>query len=343
MRAFPLLLLVISVLVSPILGCELVAQGLSRVVIDPGHGGRDGGSRSASNSHNEKDLNLQIARELGALLAQRRGIEIIYTRTDDTYVSLTRRGQMANELNADLFISVHCNSMPKERFGSHRISGFEVFVLGDNGKDEHLKYIVERENREYGIAAETKGEMDMFEDLLNTITQEEYLQQSEMLQNEIFKQFAKKESPIKAKSKKQANFKVLRNAAMPAVLVEVGFLSNLHDEAVLTSEEGRSQVVYQLYKGVALYDDRLRVLNADNAFVSKGDSQVYRIQLSSYVSQKDHSIFRLGDLAGSLIELHEDGLYRYFYGSFNTREAAEYDLEYLKKNGYPDAFIRKMQ
>ncbi len=220
---------------------------IEKVVIDAGHGGRDGGTTGGNSK--EKDITLKVALGLGqAISEQFPEIEIIYTRKTDVFVSLKKRAQMANDAHADLFISVHCNAMPSGVAG-RRIHGSETYVLGVAKKEKNL-LIAKRENE--ALFLDHSHEGYSFTDpespewhIFMSMYQQTYLERSIQLAEKV-EQKMKTYSKRKSRGVLQANFHVLREVAMPSVLIETGYLSNSTDQKYLASQEGQEQIIQSI-------------------------------------------------------------------------------------------------
>jgi len=226
------------------------AMGLKvgRVVIDPGHGGHDTGTISRSGAV-EKDIALDIALRLGALIQDGLGHEVFYTRTDDTFVPLEERTRLANEKKADLFISVHLNSSR-----SRSISGTETFFLRFT-RSQYALDIAAREN------ASTNLSVHELQDLVRKIATTEKVEESRefalRVQGSMHGELAKAVRSAKNRGVKQAPFVVLIGASMPSILVEVGFLSNPREESLLKKDAHRQRVAEALYRGLSQYASTL--------------------------------------------------------------------------------------
>jgi N-acetylmuramoyl-L-alanine amidase len=217
---------------------------LGRVVIDAGHGGHDTGAEGPG-GYLEKDLVLDIALRLGALIEQRMGSEIIYTRNDDVFVPLQQRTRMANDNRADLFISIHANSSP-----ATSASGVETFYLNFTTN----KYALEVAARENAASEHTIHDLPSLVQLIAKNDKvEESRQFAERVQSALYGFSAKGNSRVKDRGVKQAPFVVLVGAQMPSILCEVGFLPNPRDEAEWTRPEHRQRIAEALYKGVSNY------------------------------------------------------------------------------------------
>ena len=220
---------------------------LGRVVLDPGHGGHDTGSIGPGGLM-EKDLVLDVAKRLGALIAQRLGSEVVYTRSDDTFVPLEERTGIANEKAADLFLSIHANSSRLDG-----ISGPETFYLNFTTSASALE-VAAREN------ASSEKSIHELQSLLQKIALKEKVQESRefaaSVQKSLFSGLARGRA-IKNRGVKQAPFVVLIGAQMPSVLAEIAFISNARDELMLKRTDYRQRVAESLFKGVSQYANSL--------------------------------------------------------------------------------------
>jgi len=217
--------------------------GIHTIVIDPGHGGKDIGA-SGPGGMQEKDVTLAIANKLAAALATKLGARVILTREDDSVVSLDQRTAVANQYKADLFLSVHMNAAPVK--GAH---GSEVYFLSLEASDELAKKAAESENASGSANAGTQGDLKL---ILWDLAQQEYLKESDRFAQSIQEEMNAL-AGIQNRGIKQAPFKVLVGATMPAALVEVAFISNPDEEAKLRSEQFQNTVVDALTRAVQRY------------------------------------------------------------------------------------------
>ncbi len=221
---------------------------LGRVVIDPGHGGHDAGTHGPSGL-SEKEVVLDIAQRLGSLLEERLGSEIIYTRSDDTFIPLEERTTIANEAKADLFLSIHANSSPLRY-----VSGVETYYLNFTTSRAALD-LAAREN-----ASSERSIYDL-KDLLQKIALKDKIDESRefasRLQTALYGLSAKGNAAARNRGIKKAPFVVLIGASMPSVLAEIGFLTNSADETLLRKPDYRQRIAEALYKGIASYADTL--------------------------------------------------------------------------------------
>jgi N-acetylmuramoyl-L-alanine amidase len=217
---------------------------ISRVVIDAGHGGHDTGTVGPTGLM-EKDLTLDIATRLGALITERIGSEVIFTRTDDTFIPLQDRTALANEKGADLFISIHANSSRVRA-----VRGIETYYLNLTGDREALETAA-REN------AASQKSIHELQDLVSKITLTEKISESRefasQVQRSLYSAVSRETGALRNRGVRTAPFVVLIGARMPSVLAEVSFLSNPRDEKLLKTGAYRQKIAEALYKGLASY------------------------------------------------------------------------------------------
>lgn len=217
---------------------------IGRIVIDPGHGGHDTGT-IGPHGLLEKDLVLDVSRRLGKLLEARLGAEVVYTRSDDTFIPLEMRTAIANREQADLFISVHANSSqdPDAR-------GVETYYLNFTSSPEALE-VAAREN----IGSDKS--IHELQDLVKTIALKEKIDESREFASDVetalHSGLSTKNSSIRDRGVKKAPFIVLIGANMPSILAEISFVSNPTDERKLRTPAYRQKIAESLYHGVANY------------------------------------------------------------------------------------------
>jgi N-acetylmuramoyl-L-alanine amidase len=221
---------------------------IGRVVIDPGHGGHDQGTEGPKGLL-EKDLVLDIAMRVGKLIESRMGAEVIYTRTDDTFIPLEARTALANEKKADLFLSIHANNSPLPR-----IAGVETYYRNMTTSKDALD-VAAREN-----ATATRSIADL-EDLLHKVMMGDKVEESKefagRVQQALYAFSARNFPGAKDRGVKKAPFVVLAGAKSPSVLVEIGFLSNAKEEALLKKPDYRQKLAEALFRGVSRYGESL--------------------------------------------------------------------------------------
>lgn len=352
--------------------CSSVASAKAfTVVIDPGHGGHDAGAMGAFSE--EKNINLNIALKVGKLIERSfdsNDVRVIFTRTTDVFVPLDQRAQIANQANADLFISVHTNSMPK---GTISPSGVETYSLGLARSQENLE-VAKRENSVVLLEKDYKKRYAGFDpnspeaDIMFEFMQDKNMKQSVHMASLVQKQirsFAHRND----KGVKQAGFLVLRATAMPSVLVEVGFISNADEESYLNSDAGTNSIAESIFRAFCEYkhEDDMRhnrnslpyrpveemtpILNdSSNTVVRKSrpirkkkvainnsEQLVFKIQFyTSYRELRSDSPNFKGVIPSG--SFREDKSYKYTYGdSKNYYAVLRSRKEILSK--FPDAFI----
>ena len=222
--------------------------GVRTIVIDPGHGGDEQGTRSAGGVI-EKDLVLDVARRLRSVLDSRLGVRVLLTRDDDRVVPHDERASIANNNKADLFISLHANSSPNKS-----AKGAEVFYLSLDGLGAEARKMVESpEARPVPVLGGGSRDIDL---ILWDMAQARHLNESAvfamLVEEELRRRVEMSANPVQ-----QAPFRVLVAANMPAVLVEMGFLSNPEQEGELTSDDFKNRVVQALFDAVVRYRGRI--------------------------------------------------------------------------------------
>ena len=231
---------------------------LGVIVIDPGHGGRDYGATGVTHVK-EKDVTLGVSLKLGKLIAKHLpNVKVVYTRTDDSFIELDRRGKIANEAEGKLFISIHCNSLKRKPSPTR---GFEVYLLRP-GRTSEAVSIAERENSviklEEGYEERYK-ELNEENFILVTMAQSAYVKASELFAD-IAQQEMESHLAIPNRGVKQAGFYVLVGASMPNVLVETAYLSNRDDERFLSSNSGQQKIADALFKAIKRYKEEYEKL-----------------------------------------------------------------------------------
>lgn len=227
----------------------LRAKAIRRVVIDPGHGGKDPGTQG-SRGIEEKTINLLIARELADALREKQGYEVLLTRMDDSFVPLAERAEIANRHNADLFISVHCNASL-----SSKLKGFEVYFLSEDASDARADATARLENAPLALEGKSVPTPGQLQAVLRSLVKNANINEASALGALIDRHVADRTAEPSL-GVKQAAFYVLRGAEMPAVLIETGFLTNPKEERLLQSASFRKKLVNGILAGIAAYDVR---------------------------------------------------------------------------------------
>jgi N-acetylmuramoyl-L-alanine amidase len=224
--------------------------GVSRIVIDPGHGGHDPGAQVGG--LDEADLTLDIALRLEKLLQKEPGLEVVLTRRTDVYVPLEERTAIANREQADLFLSIHANTSR-----NRTARGVETYYLSFAGSPD-AEEVAAREN------SANPGEMHRLPDLLKAIALNNKLDESRdfagMVQEALVSRLRRSSRSIPDRGVRKAPFVVLIGAQMPSVLAEVAFMSNRHDLALLKTDVFKQRIAEALHAGIMRYRRALKAM-----------------------------------------------------------------------------------
>jgi N-acetylmuramoyl-L-alanine amidase len=272
MRILFILLLSITICPGILFG---KGKKIAKVVLDAGHGGKDIGAQGSFSK--EKDITLAVTLKVGRIITDSlRNVQVIYTRTTDDYPSLSERHEIANKANADLFVAVHVNSTPftytrtiagyktvkkhhktvkqpiyhSIRHHETKRSGVETYVLGlkrNYQKEEAIGEYSDNVTNEPGLL----NENDPQTAIIIAQYSQAFLSKSISLGSRVQEQFAAEGRPDLGV--KQMSLEVLAGSAMPGVLVEIGFITNVQEEAYLNSEAGQWEVARAIYRGIKAY------------------------------------------------------------------------------------------
>lgn len=307
------------------------AQSNFHVVIDPGHGGKDNG---CTGDHSiEKHITLDIAYKLQqALSTIAPHIHSSLTRHDDTFLPLLERANFANNQNASLFISLHCNHVPEAY-----VSGAESYVLGEDSMGA-LGDLEAREN--YYVGKDLQSSHAEVDDILFQARIQQNLKESITVASLVNKHIDAY-SDIKARSIKQANFIVLKGITMPGILLEAGFLSNTTDESILLTDSGKTQVAQAIAKAIQIYEESLQ----ESPYVSATYTQpsipeAYTIQIASTKHIRANMTRpEWNSISSYDLYLSDDGIYKYTFGEYTSAEAAIKAREDLYYKGFKGACV----
>ena len=329
------------------------------VVLDAGHGGKDDGNRG--NGYFEKHIALNITKSIGAQLAKQKDIKVIFTRKDDRFIELKKRAKIANQANANLFISIHCDA-----FTSPKAYGAGTFVLGLHRTKDNFR-IAQKENSVIFLEDDYETTYDGFdpnnpESVISLLLmQETYQGQSIEAASTIQKSFVRN---LKRKDRtvKQAGFLVLRETYMPSVLVEVGFLTNKKEGQYLNSKKGQQEMATSITRAILNYKNQLAasvssgevldkspIEKATTAVVEKEEAKttnsqafnkgiVFKVQIAASSKMLALTKANFKGLIG-LSRQKSGNLYRYFYGEVKQYKAAERLKQKAVKAGYEHAFL----
>lgn len=325
------------------------------IVLDAGHGGKDPGN--SYHGFKEKEIALKTTLKVGAILEKEKDFKIIYTRTSDTFIELVNRPKIANKANANLFISIHCNSV--KNFGP---SGTETFVMGLSRSGMNLE-VAKSENSVILLENNYKETYKGFnpnnsESLIGlTMMQEENLNSSINLATKVQDNFTHN-LERNSRGVKQQPLWVLDNVFMPGVLIELGFLSNKEEGEFLNSDEGQNKMAMQIANAIRSYkmeyfgeetENIIKYKPKETVLIKSDTSEklkpvailndtIYKVQLfaSSKKIELDSNKFKgLKNISSTF----NNNIYRYTYGeTSNIGEANKLQIE-AKKTGFSDAYI----
>ena len=335
-----------------LLSQENIFFGLKTIVIDAGHGGKDPGSPGTGRYKVfEKDIALDICLKLGHYIKTSfPDINVVYTRQKDEFVKLSRRSQIANANNADLFISVHCDA-----FTNESASGSSTYVMGPHKTDSNLK-IAMRENSSILMEEDFELEYAGFDPnepesyIALNMYQSKYIGYALDFATKVQNQF-EKSSNRKNRGVKQAGFLVLSRTTMPSVLIEVGFLTNKIEEDYLISEKGKSEVALSIFEAFKDYkkeidilsDERINNLTKKDTVQinsSKSYNEIETFLSVQFFASKDSIQFNNLELNHDLVfSIKENSLFKYFYGkALSYSDVKDIKLK-MKSYGFFDSFI----
>jgi N-acetylmuramoyl-L-alanine amidase len=317
-----------------------------KIVIDAGHGGHDTGA--VGKNSKEKDIVLKMALlTRDKIKKQYPDFEVLLTRESDDFIPLFSRIQYANEQNADLFISLHCNYI-----GVGKTRGTETFVMGLHRAEENLE-VAKRENASILLEKNYESNYDGFDPnspeghIVLSMYQNNYLDKSIELAATIENEFSQRHLSS-SRGVKQAGFAVLRRASMPAVLVEAGFLSNDIDEAYLLSDDGQDAVAESILRAVtSYYKQNVRQISSaqdvkSTAVVNKENKDIshyYRVQIAAVREETVEMDTPELRKIGTIVWQQSGEFFKCQVGDFLSRSSAEIAREKLKSLGYTGAFI----
>ena len=341
------------------------------VVLDAGHGGKDPGN--SYHGFVEKEIALKTTLKVGDLLEKQKDFEVVYTRQTDVFIELVNRPKVANKINADLFVSIHCNSVTNQT-----PAGTETFVMGLSRSNMNLE-VAKKENSVILLEDNYKKTYEGFdphkpESLAGLkIKQEDNLNSSITLASIIQDNFTNNLSR-KTRGVKQQPLWVLDAAYMPGVLIELGFLSNKEEGEYLNSEEGQDQMAEQIAKAIMAYKKEFfsenasveedkpivkppkpakedvkeitkaitqevaEVKQSDTVVVPTSENGKYKIQLFASSKKRDVTSPDFKGLK-AITFTFDNNLYKYFYGSASDLNEAKKLCQEAKKSGFSDAFV----
>lgn len=338
------------------------------LVLDAGHGGKDPGN--SYHGYVEKDIALKTTLKVGKFLEKEAGFQVNYTRKTDEFIELVNRPKVANKINADLFVSIHCNSVK-----NYEPAGTETFVMGLSRTNMNME-VAKNENSVILLEDNYKVNYKGFdpskpENLIGLkIIQEDNLYSSISLATTIQENFTNKLSR-KTRGVKQQPLWVLDAAKMPGVLIELGFLSNKEEGEYLNSDEGQTEMARQIANSIIHYkkmyfneplnEEDVKIVekkykpepkeSIDSTIIKTNDAiktnstmtddsgqDFYKIQLFASSKKKDTNSKDFKGL-NTISVTFENNLYRYYYGKSYDLNIAKRLYSEAKSHGFSDAFI----
>lgn len=327
---------------------------IQTVVIDAGHGGKDAGA--VGKKSKEKEITLAVAKKTGEYIKKKYpDVKVIYTRTSDVFVELMERARIANRNNADVFISIHCNSVAN----SPKTGGVETFIMGDHRNSANLA-VAKRENasilyesnveENYGGFDPNSTEAYIAFSFIQSEFKQHSLELAELVQSEMVNRAKRHDRGVQ-----QAGFLVLYKTAMPSILVELGFISNPTEEAYMMSKDGQDVLASAIYRAFCTYKtnyekDSVELQQevsetpkqAEKPAIDKNVGIVYKVQFTTKNRPVDNAQSVYKNLRD--VDYYEhNGMYKYTAGCFATKSEADAYLKEVIKQGYDGAFVVKFE
>lgn len=310
------------------------------IVIDPGHGGKDSGARGVV--EDEKSIVLDVSLRFGKMIEQNyKDVKVVYTRKTDVFLELWERTQIANRNHANLFVSIHCNAA-----NNRSAYGTETFVMGlsrsqetmDVSKRENSVILLEDNQEKYQKFDPNDPEAVIAFDIMFSAYKDQSLNFAKYVEDEFVR------NGRSSRGVKQANFHVLRTNASPAVLVELGFISNQDEGSYLATEQGKQKMTQSLFEAFEKFkkefDRKTRPQEDEKPKeVEKPVAgKTYKIQILVSKNKYGPSATQLNGLTG--VEVVQVGdVYKYYYGNTNLASERDELLAYVKRKGFKDAFV----
>jgi len=325
--------------------CFLYAQssnlGIKKIVIDPGHGGKDPGTLGTGRyKQAEKDVVLDVSILLGDYLkSEFPDIQVIYTRKSDKFIKLSERTRIANQAKADLFISIHCDA-----FSDYSVYGSSTYVMGMHKSESNLNVAI-RENssilmeNDYELNYEGFNPEEPESYIALSMYQTSYISHSLLLASKIQSQF-KNRVKRKDRGVKQAGFLVLSRATMPSVLIELGFLTNPKEEDFLISKQGKIYMASAIFRAIKDYKMDIESLILETKIEEKENQHGQLFFSVQFLSSK--TAIDINDLhienKDSVYEFYDNTYYKYSYGNVETLQEVSLLKTKLLNYGFQDCF-----
>ena len=329
---------------------------IKTIVIDPGHGGKDSGTMGTKRFKiYEKHVALSVSLKLGKYISENfPEVEVIYTRNSDVFLELNERTEIANNANADLFISIHCDG-----FTNPKPSGASVFVMGMSKLKANMD-VAMRENAAIYLEDNYQQKYDGFDPkspesyIVFSLMQNTYLNQSLSFAEEVENQFSTRANR-KSRGVKQAPFYVISRTNMPSILVECGFLTNPKEEEFLHTDIGQDYIASAIFRAFRSYKESIEIedtktsqkeVKNDSMFISKNENVskeifnepqlLFKVQIGTFLkSMLNQKQFI--ELDAEEIKVNET--YKYYVSSGKDKQKAEKLKIYLQDIGFKGAFL----
>ena len=325
---------------------------IKKIVIDPGHGGKDSGTMGTKRyKRYEKDIALDVSLKLGNYISMAfPNVEIIYTRKTDVFLELNERTEIANNLNADLFISVHCDG-----FTNPTPSGASVFVMGMSKLKANMD-VAMRENSAIYMEDNYQQKYDGFDPtsaesyIVFSLMQNIHLNQSLKLAEEVEKEFSIRANR-KSRGVKQAPFYVISRTNMPSVLIECGFLTNPTEEDYLHSEIGQDYIASAIFRAFRSYKNSVEIteekiiapiseININNNILKDTIQAIYKVSYKVQIGTYLKSMLNAPNFKDlDFEEIKINGTFKYYVLSDNNKKSADLLKNNLVDLGFKGAFV----
>ncbi|MDV4112322.1 cell wall hydrolase [Elizabethkingia anophelis] len=333
-------------LLAGVLFISLSAQKKFTLVIDPGHGNKNGSARTYSDlgEVREDHVVLAVGLKLGKLLEKNKDIKVIFTRTSDVLPSLTERTNLANRSKADLFVSIHCNATGTTNGSAY---GTETYIQGPNQNSTNLE-VAKRENSVIYLDKEDRQNFASYDPnspeslIALKLQQSKYLESSLLIGSMVEENFEKKDKRL-SRGVKQANLHVLRLNAMPSILVETGFVNNYEEAQYLISEKGQQEIAESIYDAIIGYKKAVErnrgTVSTEEAKPVKVEAPLkndFRILLMTTQNRYNENDPALRGL-NYILPIKEGVFYKYYYATTNLASVKDGNIKTAKDAGFINA------
>ena len=332
--------------------------GLRTIVIDPGHGGKDPGAPGPDSRNSEKHIVLKISKLLGEKIRKEYpSVKVVYTRSGDTFPKLTDRVQIAHDNNADLFISIHCNSNSKKTASgssAHILSRKDTRNPSRDLFDDNLELTrLENSVIEFEDDQSTYKNFSTEDQILNNLLFHANFEYSVMLAQLIVDNLATNPFHKWGNGIHQNDFLLLKKMTCPAVLVETAFLSNQNERQLLVSEKWQEEIAERLFKAFKVYKDvydgsvsapvyepsspQVETVETSTS-VQTGSDEFYGIQIMGLGRLLADNDPALKGMKVRALKSDSSSIYKYVYGAYGSSSDASAQLAAVRKK-FPEAFV----